>query len=122
MTAARTDDEPCQCHKSWAAITPTHRGHCCFVPASQTCHPQEVAAWEVEQGRRLATHAQIAESQRILDAANGRLIPVAEVIEALNLIIDGFREPIPASQLNAAVRARMFRTRLLNGESAVNHG
>lgn len=37
--------EPCQCHKNFAPVTPTHTGHCCFVPATQTCHPDEVAEW-----------------------------------------------------------------------------
>lgn len=36
---------PCQCHGSHAAVSPTHSGHCCFVPANRTCHPAEVAAW-----------------------------------------------------------------------------
>jgi hypothetical protein len=43
-----TDDTvtaPCKCHKNFAHIASTHSGHCCFVPATQTCHPGEVAAW-----------------------------------------------------------------------------
>lgn len=39
-------EPPCKCLQSWAYITPTHLGHCCFIPASQTCHPAEVAEWE----------------------------------------------------------------------------
>ncbi len=37
-----TVDLPCQCHRSNAAILPTHAGHCCFFPADQDCHPAEV--------------------------------------------------------------------------------
>lgn len=44
--------EPCQCHSSFAYIAPMHDGHCCFQPATQTCHPAEVAAWEAERDRR----------------------------------------------------------------------
>lgn len=40
-----TEPEPCQCHRSFAVISPTHTGHCCFVPATQTCHEAEVEAW-----------------------------------------------------------------------------
>lgn len=39
-------------HESFAAVTPTHRGHCCFVPAVQTCHPAEVAEWERQNALR----------------------------------------------------------------------
>lgn len=38
---------PCRCHQSRAAVSPIHDGHCCFLPASQTCHPVELAAWIV---------------------------------------------------------------------------
>lgn len=43
---AQAEDEPCQCMWSWAYITNSHSGHCCFFPATQTCHPEEVAEWE----------------------------------------------------------------------------
>ena len=46
--------EPCKCLNSWAYITPTHGGHCCFLPASATCHEEEVAVWEAERARRVA--------------------------------------------------------------------
>jgi hypothetical protein len=48
----RLNPKPCQCHESFAYISPTHRGHCCFVPESQTCHPAEVAEWERGRDRR----------------------------------------------------------------------
>jgi len=38
--------EPCQCHASFAAVSPTHPGHCCFWPLAQSCHPEAVAEWE----------------------------------------------------------------------------
>jgi hypothetical protein len=38
--------EPCQCHGSFAAVSPTHPGHCCFLPADQDCHPEAIAEWE----------------------------------------------------------------------------
>jgi len=41
-----SDEAPCKCLQSWAMISPTHSGHCCFLPALQTCHATEVAAWE----------------------------------------------------------------------------
>lgn len=44
--------EPCRCHRSFAYVTGIHEGHCCFFPASQTCHPDEVAEWERERDRR----------------------------------------------------------------------
>ena len=40
-----SEDVPCKCHRNFAYIAPTHSGHCCFVPESQTCHSDEVAAW-----------------------------------------------------------------------------
>jgi hypothetical protein len=43
---APPDPEPCQCHRSVAAVSPTHPGHCCFLPATQDCHREEVEAWE----------------------------------------------------------------------------
>ena len=43
---------PCKCHRSFAHVTPFHTGHCCFFPASQTCHEQEVAEWVREHARR----------------------------------------------------------------------
>ena len=43
---------PCQCHQSSAPVTPTHPGHCCFVPGTQTCHPAEVAEWERQHALR----------------------------------------------------------------------
>lgn len=49
-----TQPEPCQCMTSFAAVTNTHPGHCCFVPASQECHPAEVAEWERQRDRRWA--------------------------------------------------------------------
>lgn len=54
-TTTTTETEqpsPCQCMTSFAAISPTHHGHCCFVPATQTCHPEEVAEWERGMDRR----------------------------------------------------------------------
>lgn len=44
--------EPCQCHDSFAMVTPAHPGHCCFVPETQTCHLAEVAEWERQNARR----------------------------------------------------------------------
>jgi hypothetical protein len=44
--------EPCQCHKSFASVVPSHRGHCCFFPATQACHPAEVAEWEQQSALR----------------------------------------------------------------------
>lgn len=44
--------EPCQCHQSFASVVPSHRGHCCFFPATQTCHPAEVAEWERQNALR----------------------------------------------------------------------
>lgn len=40
--------EPCKCHNSHAAVTPTHGGHCCFLPADSTCHADEVEAWTAD--------------------------------------------------------------------------
>lgn len=40
---------PCRCHDSLAAVSPTHEGHCCFLPVSQTCHTEEVEAWLVRR-------------------------------------------------------------------------
>jgi hypothetical protein len=51
-TTAAEVGEPCRCHKNFAAIAPMHPGHCCFQPATQTCHEAEVAAWEAENARR----------------------------------------------------------------------
>lgn len=45
------EDEPCRCHRSYAMVSPFHAGHCCFWPASQTCHAEEVAEWERENKR-----------------------------------------------------------------------
>lgn len=47
-----TQPEPCQCMTSWAYITNSHRGHCCFFPASQACHAAEVAEWERQRDLR----------------------------------------------------------------------
>jgi len=48
-----TDDQsPCKCHQSFAYVSPMHGGHCCFWPPANTCHPEEVAAWEAERDRR----------------------------------------------------------------------
>jgi hypothetical protein len=44
--------DPCQCLKSFAAVSPIHPGHCCFLPATQTCHPVEVAEWERQRDAR----------------------------------------------------------------------
>jgi hypothetical protein len=44
--------KPCRCHQSFAYITPTHQGHCCFVPATQTCHQSEVVEWERQRDLR----------------------------------------------------------------------
>ena len=41
--------EPCKCHRNFAYVAPTHPGHCCFLPAGQDCHQQEVAAWEAKR-------------------------------------------------------------------------
>ena len=38
-------EEPCKCHNSFAYITPTHSGHCCFAFPFSTCHSDEVAEW-----------------------------------------------------------------------------
>lgn len=48
----REPESPCRCHSSWAYIAPWHNGHCCFVPASQTCHAAEVAEWERQRDLR----------------------------------------------------------------------
>ena len=40
------DATPCKCHQNFAYIAPRHGGHCCFFPASQSCHPDEVRLWE----------------------------------------------------------------------------
>lgn len=47
-------DEPCRCLNLYAAISPTHLGHCCFIPATRTCHPDEVAAWRAKAPRGVA--------------------------------------------------------------------
>lgn len=47
-----TDQPACRCMQTFAFITPTHDGHCCFVPHTQTCHPVEFAAWKTERDRR----------------------------------------------------------------------
>jgi hypothetical protein len=52
QAAYAAEAQPCRCLQSWAYISPWHPGHCCFVPASQTCHAEEVAAWEQERMRR----------------------------------------------------------------------
>lgn len=44
--------DPCRCHNNHAMVTAFHAGHCCFFPASQTCHPEEVASWETEEAER----------------------------------------------------------------------
>ena len=49
---AHGTEPPCQCHTSFAYISPMHGGHCCFQPATQTCHPEAVARWEAERDRR----------------------------------------------------------------------
>lgn len=46
------DDQPCRCLNNHTFIAPLHEGHCCFHPANQTCHPDEVAAW-VQANRRI---------------------------------------------------------------------
>jgi hypothetical protein len=46
------DPAPCPCMTTFTYISPTHPGHCCFVPHTQTCHPVEFAAWETERDRR----------------------------------------------------------------------
>lgn len=59
MTAAGRpvdlDPAPCIHHTDHAYITTWHKGHCCFWPPSQTCHPVEVAAWEAKRDRLRAT-------------------------------------------------------------------
>lgn len=47
----RGADAPCRCHRSHATVSPTHSGHCCFLPATQTCHPAAVATWITEDAR-----------------------------------------------------------------------
>lgn len=44
--------DPCRCHQSFAAIANFHDGHCCFFPATQTCHEKEVAEWTRTMERR----------------------------------------------------------------------
>lgn len=44
-----TDLTACRCCYEHMAISPFHEGHCCFWPATQTCHPDEVAAWEAKR-------------------------------------------------------------------------
>jgi hypothetical protein len=48
---AMTLADPCQCMRHHAYIAPFHDGHCCFWPATQTCHQAEVTAWEDEHRR-----------------------------------------------------------------------
>lgn len=48
---------PCRCLRSFAAVTPTHPGHCCFLPAGQACHQGEVAEWEHQRDIRLLRSA-----------------------------------------------------------------
>ena len=45
---------PCRHLDDFAAVTNFHDGHCCFWPASQDCHPAEVAEWE-RRARELRT-------------------------------------------------------------------
>jgi len=45
-------EPPCQCHTSFAAVSPTHPGHCCFWPLAQACHPEAVAEWERQRDLR----------------------------------------------------------------------
>lgn len=59
-------NEPCQCLRSHAAVSPTHRGHCCFLPATQTCHPEAVAAWRAEGGHPSDRDADLPEPQRTM--------------------------------------------------------
>jgi hypothetical protein len=47
-----TGPDPCRCVHSYAAVSPMHDGHCCFFPATQICHDEEVAAWSAERDRR----------------------------------------------------------------------
>lgn len=63
---APAEDEPCQCHRSRASIAPMHGGHCCFWPATQTCHSREVADWE---RRRTAAPAPAREQADPADEA-----------------------------------------------------
>lgn len=51
LASRRDDTEPCQCMRIVAYISPTHSGHCCFLPADQKCHPEAFAAWELRAGR-----------------------------------------------------------------------
>lgn len=43
--APHPDGDPCKCMTSHAAVSPAHPGHCCFVPATQVCHPEQFDAW-----------------------------------------------------------------------------
>ena len=50
---AKAGSDPCQCMTSFAAVSPIHPGHCCFLPASQACHAAEVAEWERQRDELL---------------------------------------------------------------------
>lgn len=56
-------EEPCKCHQNFAYIAPTHSGHCCFVPASQTCHVEQVAEWESKKRAALGLTAEQEEER-----------------------------------------------------------
>jgi hypothetical protein len=56
---AEDTPEPCQCMTSFAAISPIHSGHCCFLPATQTCHPEEVAEWERGRDRAMGRETEV---------------------------------------------------------------
>ena len=49
---------PCRCHRNDAYIAPAHAGHCCFFPATQTCHPDEVATWLIQDRIRRAARGE----------------------------------------------------------------
>lgn len=61
------EPEPCQCLTSFAVVSPIHPGHCCFLPASQTCHREEVAEWERQRDRRLPDDVEKAVREQLED-------------------------------------------------------
>jgi hypothetical protein len=46
--------KPCKCMSTHAMVAPRHGGHCCFFPATQTCHAEFVAEWQAMHARIFA--------------------------------------------------------------------
>jgi hypothetical protein len=47
---------PCRCMKSHAAVSPTHDGHCCFLPAETRCHLDEFLVWMADERALRGVH------------------------------------------------------------------